>query len=55
MLQPGESREVTFDITTAQLKFYNNDLVYNWEPGQFVIQVGTNSANVHTAAVNWVK
>ena len=55
MLQPGESREVTFDVNTAQLKFYNNELVYNWEPGKFIIQIGTNSANVHAAAVNWVK
>jgi beta-glucosidase len=55
MLQPGESKEVSFNITTGDLKFYNNELVYNWEPGQFIVQIGTNAANVHSAAVNWLK
>lgn len=55
MLQPGESKEVSFNITTDELKFYNNELVYNWEPGQFIIQIGTNSSNVHSATVNWLK
>jgi len=55
MLQPGESKEVSFNVTTNDLKFYNNELVYNWEPGQFVVQIGTNSSDVHSAAVNWSK
>jgi len=54
-LQPGESREVTFDITTDALKFYNEQLVYDWEPGQFIIQVGTNSSDTHSASVQWLK
>ena len=55
MLQPGESKEVSFNITTADLKFYNNDLVYDWEPGQFIVQVGTNSSDTHSASVQWNK
>ena len=55
MLQPGESKDVSFNITTADLKFYNNSLVYDWEPGQFIVQIGTNSSNVTEAPVNWVK
>ena len=55
MLQPGESREVTFDITTKDLKFYNTQLVYDWEPGEFMVEVGTNSSDVHTASVRWSK
>ncbi|ASU33553.1 Periplasmic beta-glucosidase precursor [Mucilaginibacter xinganensis] len=54
-LQPGESKVVSFNITTADLKFYNDKLIYDWEPGQFVVQIGTNSANVQSAAVQWLK
>jgi len=54
-LRPGESKEVIFNITTEALKFYNDKLVYDWEPGQFIIQVGTNSADTHAASVQWLK
>jgi beta-glucosidase len=54
-LQPGEKREVVFNITTNDLKFYNNQLKYDWEPGQFIIQVGTNSSDTHMASVQWDK
>jgi beta-glucosidase len=54
-LQPGESRKVSFNITTADLKFYNSDLKYDWEPGDFVIMVGGNSRDVTSAKVNWLK
>lgn len=54
-LQPGEKKEVSFTITTEQLKFYNSDLKYNWEPGQFIIHVGTSSASVKSASVQWAK
>ena len=55
MLQPGESKEVSFDITTADLKFYNNELKYDWEPGDFIIRIGTNSSNLQSATVKWNK
>jgi beta-glucosidase len=54
-LQPGESKEVTFTITTNDLKFYNNQLVYDWEPGEFIVQIGTNSNDTHKASVEWLK
>jgi beta-glucosidase len=54
-LQPGEQKEVSFTITTAQLKFYNSALKYDWEPGEFMIEAGTNSAGVKTASVQWNK
>lgn len=54
-LQPGEKKDVVFEITTADLKFYNNELKYDWEPGQFIVQIGTNSSDTHTASVNWLK
>ena len=55
MLQPGESRDITFSITTDQLKFYNSNLNYIWEPGEFIIHIGTNSKEVKSAKVNWIK
>lgn len=54
-LQPGESRLVTFAITPEDLKFYNYDLKYDWEPGEFQIMIGTNSKDVKKGSVNWVK
>jgi beta-glucosidase len=54
-LQPGESRKVMFNITTTDLKFYNSDLKYDWEPGDFIIMLGGNSRDVKSAKVNWLK
>jgi beta-glucosidase len=45
-LKAGESREVTFDITTEDLKYYNHDLDYVCEPGDFEIMIGPNSRDV---------
>ncbi len=55
MLNPGESKDVTINVTTADLKFYNSDLRYDWEPGEFIIYVGGNSRDVKSAKVNWEK
>ena len=54
-LKAGEQKEVWFDVTTQDLKFYNTKLNYDWEPGEFIIQIGTNSSDVHSASVRWVK
>ena len=54
-LQPGEKKEVVFNITTDDLKFYNNNLKYDWEPGQFIIQIGPNSGDTHVVTVQWLK
>ncbi len=54
-LKAGESKEVTFNISTAELKFYNNDLKYDWEAGEFEIMVGSSSADVKTQKLNWSK
>ena len=42
-LKPGESKVVTFEITPAMLGFYNNELEYVCEPGEFEIMVGPDS------------
>ena len=45
-LKPGESRTVTFTIDAELLKFYNKDLEYVCEPGQFEAMIGPNSRDV---------
>ncbi len=45
-LKPGQSRTVTFTINADLLKFYNKDLEYVCEPGEFEVMVGTNSRDV---------
>ena len=54
-LKPGESKQVIFTITPEDLKFYNYDLKFDWESGDFQIMIGTNSKEVKMAKVNWVK
>lgn len=45
-LKAGESREISFRITAETLKYYNHDLEYVCEPGEFEIMVGGNSRDV---------
>lgn len=47
-LQPGQTRTVTFKIVPEMLKFYNYDLQYVVEPGDFSIMIGPNSRDVQT-------
>jgi beta-glucosidase len=54
-LAPGETKEVVFEITTELLKFYNSELKFDWESGDFQIMIGPNSRDVQAVKVNWVK
>ena len=54
-LKAGESKTVTFSITPNDLKFYNGDLKYDWEPGEFSIMIGASSRDVKSAKLTWVK
>ena len=54
-LNPGESKTVEFTITSEDLKFYNYDLKYDWEAGQFDIMVGPNSRDTKKQTISWVK
>ena len=42
-IKKGEKQTVTFKITAEDLKFYNADLQFVAEPGEFEIFVGSNS------------
>jgi len=55
MLRPGQEKTVTFQVTTEDLKFYNEALEHDWEPGEFIIHIGTNSDDTKTATANWEK
>lgn len=47
-LQPGETQTVSFDITAEDLKFYNSELKWDCEPGDFQVMVGDNCRDVQT-------
>jgi beta-glucosidase len=48
-LKKGESKEATFTITADELKFYNSDLKWVVEPGNFKLYIG-ESSNTNRAA-----
>ena len=48
-LKKGESRDGTFEITADLLRFYNSNIEYVCEPGEFQVMVGGDSRNVQTA------
>jgi beta-glucosidase len=54
-LKAGETKTVSFSITPEDLKFYNYDLKYDWEAGDFEIMIGGNSRDVKKGKVNWIK
>ncbi len=49
-LKPGETKKVTFTITPEKLKFYDINMNFVVEPGEFQLFVGTNSVNVKEAS-----
>ena len=48
-LKKGESKEVSFKITPEMLKFYNYDLDFVFEKGDFDVMIGGSSADVKSA------
>ena len=46
MLKAGEEKVVQFSIDEDDLKFYNTQLKYAAEPGEFDVQIGLDSQNV---------
>ena len=47
-LKAGESKNVRFKITPEMLRFYNYDIEYVYEPGEFDVMIGSNSRDVLT-------
>ena len=46
MLKAGETRKVVFTLSSKDLSFYNSDLKWVSEPGEFHVFVGGNSRDV---------
>lgn len=55
LVKAGETEKISFEITSEDLKFYNSNLDYDWESGDFEIMVGGNSRDVASVAINWTK
>ena len=47
-LKQGETKTVTFTITPDDLKFYNQNLDYKFEPGDFDVMIGSSSDDIKT-------
>ena len=54
-LKKGESKEVVFTLGEEDLKFYNSDLNFVAEPGDFKVFVGGNSRDVKEAGFTLLK
>lgn len=48
-LKAGESKEISFRISEDMLRFYNSELKYVSEPGEFKVFIGGDSENVREA------
>jgi beta-glucosidase len=48
----GETRTVEFTLTEKDLRFFNGNLEFLSEPGDFKVYVGTNSANTLEAEIS---
>ena len=48
-LKPGQSKEVSFELTWKDLAFYNADNAFRAEPGNFHLFIGTNSEETKQA------
>lgn len=46
MLQPKQNQKVSFTITKDMLRFYNQNMEFVFEPGEFEIMIGRNSQDV---------
>lgn len=49
LIKAGESKTVDFKITPEMLKFYDYDLNFVFEPGDFDVMIGGNSRDVKNA------
>lgn len=47
-IKKGETETVSFTLTPDDLKFYNQELEYKYEPGEFDVMVGPNCRDVQT-------
>jgi beta-glucosidase len=51
-LQPRETKTVSLPITPDRLAFWNIDMEYVVEPGEFLIMVGPNSQDLQSISLS---
>ncbi|MEI7981409.1 MAG: beta-glucosidase BglX, partial [Bacteroidota bacterium] len=51
MIRKGETITITFNLTKEDLAFYHPDLKKYYEPGEFIVYVGTNSQETISKSV----
>ncbi|RLL43895.1 beta-glucosidase BglX [Oceanobacillus piezotolerans] len=54
-LEPGEEKNVTFEITEEQLRYYHSDLSFESDEGTFEVYVGPNSCDVQSLPFRLIK
>ena len=54
-LNPSQTKEIVFTITPEMLSFYDDQLVWDWDAGEFEIMVGTDSTTQNKAKITWKK
>jgi len=54
-LKKSESRQLTFHLSANDLKFYNDNLQFVSEPGEFQVMTGGNSRDVQMASFTLTK
>lgn len=54
LLQPGESRTITFVIREEMLRFWNQAMQFVSEPGEFTVYIG-NSSDAELSAGFWLE
>lgn len=55
LVKAGETQQIYFEVTPEDLKFYNSNLEFDWESGEFEIMVGGNSRDVLSETISWSK
>lgn len=51
MIQPKQKQKVSFTITKDMLRFYNRNMEFIFEPGEFEIMIGRNSQDVESKRI----
>ena len=46
MLKAGESKTIKFVIDNDKLSFYNQQLIWDSEPGEFDLMIGSSSEDI---------
>lgn len=54
-IKQGETAAISFEIAVEDLSFYNYDLDYIYEPGEFEVFVGANSRDLLSAKFELIK